>query len=213
MTKFVFDANVVIGFHTINYLDTILKKLRELSDRVYMDENNVHELTKKSGYTQKTLLSSSGIFEEILPDETDFEKFKIGLNKNKIFLSVPDMHVLYLAKKKKADYVVSFDQTVLRKAKKVMEMYGIKYMNPISNVELIYYLFVNGKIEFDNYMKVVLEYFKYVEMDNIFNAITNPNRSWDLKAVRERFQLYKDPLLDSLEERVDGAQAKVSMYG
>jgi hypothetical protein len=38
LNKFVFDANVVIGFHSIHYLDIILKKLEELSDKVYMAE-------------------------------------------------------------------------------------------------------------------------------------------------------------------------------
>ena len=214
LTKFVFDANVVIGFHNIYYLNIILQKLRELSDRVYMDENNVRELIRESGYVQKTLLKNSGIFEEILPDKEDFENFRTDLEKaKKIFLSGPDKHVPYIAKKIKADYVISSDQNVVIKTEKIRKMYGIKYMKPMSNVALIHYLYVNGKFKFDEYLKIVLEYFKYEEMKNIFDAIKNPDRGWELKDIRERFQLYKDPLLDAFKERVDGEQTKVGMYG
>jgi len=213
LTIFVFDANVVIGFHNIHYLGIVLKKLRELSNKVYMDENNVHELIKESGYKQKTLLKNSGIFEEISPDKEDFENFRMDLTKNKIFLSGPDKHVPYIAKRIKADYLITSDQNVLIKTEKIRKLYGIRYMKPMSNVALIHYLYVNGKFKFDEYLKIILEYFKYEEMKNIFDAIKNPDRGWELKDIRERFQLYKDPLLDALKEKVDGAQTKVGMYG
>ena len=63
------------------------------------------------------------------------------------------------------------------------------------------------------YLRVVLDYFKYVEMNNLFVAIKDPYRGWDINAVKERFQLYRDPLLESLRDRVDGAQTRVDMYG
>ena len=213
LTKFVFDANVVIGFHDIKYLDIVLKKLKELSNKVYMDENNVRELIRESGYKQKTLLQNSGIFEEISPEKEDFEIFKRDLTKNNIFLSGPDKHVPYIAKKIKADYLITSDQNVLIKTEKIRRLYGIKYMQPMSNVALIHYLYENEKFKFDEYLKVILEYFKYVEMKNIFDAIKNPDRDWELRDIRERFQLYKDPLLDAFKEKIDGAQTKVNMYG
>jgi predicted nucleic acid-binding protein len=43
LTKFVFDANVIIGFYNIGHLKEILKKLEELDDRVYMEDKNYHE--------------------------------------------------------------------------------------------------------------------------------------------------------------------------
>lgn len=213
MTKFAFDANVVIGLHNVHYLELVMRKLSELSDTVYMDRNNVHELTRESGIAQKRLLERSGIFKEISPDEGDFKKFKIGLAENKILLQGPDQYVPYIAQKQKVDYVVTFDQTVLIKTETYRKLYGIRYMKPMTTVTLINYLYMNDKIKFYEYLKVVLDYFKYEEMNNLFKAITDPNRGWDLKAVRERFQSYKDPLLNSLKEKIDGAQTKVDMYG
>ncbi|MCK4734599.1 MAG: hypothetical protein KAT65_19240, partial [Methanophagales archaeon] len=112
----------------------------------------------------------------------------------------------------KADYLITSDQNVLIKTEKIRRLYGIKYMQPMSNVALIHYLYVNEKFKFDEYLKLILEYFKYVEMKNIFDAIKNPDRDWELKDIRERFQLYKDPLLDAFKEKIDGAQTKVNMY-
>ncbi len=213
MTKFAFDANVVIGLHNIHHLDCIMGKLIELSDTVYMDKNNVHELTRESGIAQKRLLERSKIFKEISPGEEDFKKFKMNLARNKIFLQGPDKYVLYIAQKQKVDHVVTFDLTVLRKIDMYRKQHGIKYMKPMTTVSLMRYLYMNKKIKFNEYLRVVLDYFKYEEMSNLFNAIKDPDRGWDLKAVKERFQLYRDPLLESLRERVDGAQTKVDMYG
>jgi hypothetical protein len=167
------------------------------------------------GYAPRRSLMNSGIFEEIQPDKEDFEKFRMHMEeKNKIFLSGKDKYVPYIAKKIKADYVVTFDQNVLIKTEKIRKKFGLEYMKAMTNVGLIKYLYDEKKFKFDEYTKIVLEYFKYVEMQNIFNAITNPDRGWDLKSVKERFQLYKDPLLDALKEKVaDGAQIKVGMYG
>jgi uncharacterized protein YktA (UPF0223 family) len=213
MTKFAFDANVVIGLYSIQYLDSVMRKLSELSDTVYMDKNNTNELIRESGIAQKRLLERSRIFKEIVPDEKDFKKFKMELANNKILLQGPDKYVLYVAYKHRVDHVVTLDQNVLRKTERYRQKYGIKYMKPMTTVILLHYLYMNRKIKFDEYLKVVLNYFKYVEMSNLFDAITNPGREWDLKAVRERFQLYKDPLLDSLKEKLDGSQTKVDMYG
>jgi len=213
MTKFAFDANVVIGLHNIHHLDCIIRKLSELSDTVYMDKNNVHELTRESGIAQKRLLERSKIFKEISPDEEDFKKFKMDLAKNKIFLQGPDKYVLYIAQKQKVDHVVTFDLNVVRKINVYRKKYEIKYMKPLTTVSLMRYLHMNNKIKFSEYLRVVLDYFKYVEMNNLFVAIKDPYRGWDINAVKERFQLYRDPLLESLRDRVDGAQTKVDMYG
>ncbi|RJS71035.1 hypothetical protein CW696_04990 [ANME-2 cluster archaeon] len=213
MTKFAFDANVVIGLHNIHHLDCVMRKLIELSDTVYMDVNNVNELTRESGIAQKRLLERSKIFKEISPDKEDFEKFRMDLAKNKILLQGPDRYVPYIAQRQKVDYVVTFDQTVVRKTEMYRKQYGIKYMKPMTTVSLIHYLYMNKRIKFNGYLRVVLDYFKYEEMSNLFDAITNPARGWDLKTARERFQLYRDPILDSLREKIDGAQTKVDMYG
>jgi len=213
MTKFAFDANVVIGLHTIDRLECVMRKLDELSDTVYMDENNVHELLRESGIAQKRLLQQSGIFKEVSPDKEDFERFKMDLSKNKIFLQGPDKYVPYIAQKQKVDHVVTFDLNVVRKINVYRKQYEIKYMKPMTTVSLMRYLYMNNKIKFSEYLRVVLDYFKYVEMNNLFVAIKDPYRGWDINAVKERFQLYRDPLLESLRDRVDGAQTRVDMYG
>lgn len=212
LTTFAFDACVVIGFFNIGYLDLILKKLRELSDKVYMAENNVYEVMRKS-VKQKEILQKSGVFEEIPHDNVDFQNFTNCLSKENIFLSDDDRCVPYVGMKKKTTYLVSSDGNVVLKTDKIRKRFKIKYMAPITPVYLLHYLYLNGKLEFDEYLKIVLEYFKYEEMQNIYDAITQPDRAWSLEDMRARFQSYKDPLLQARMERIDGSQTKVSMYG
>jgi len=216
MTKFVFDACIPIGLHAIKieYLEKALQKLCELFDEVYMDHENVLELSRDSGAGEKGALRSSSIFHETRADESDFEDFRMSLAGHKIILSTEDTHVLYVAYKKKADYIVSSDGNVLKQANKMKKKFGIEYMKPMTNVGLINYLYENKKISYNEYLEVTLNYFKYVEMDNIYEAITDRDRAWDVRAIKERFQVYKNPLLEALKRKTDEQQKKVDMsYG
>jgi hypothetical protein len=46
LTKFAFDANVIIGFDNIHRLKIVLKKLEELNDKVYIDKENYYEVLR-----------------------------------------------------------------------------------------------------------------------------------------------------------------------
>jgi hypothetical protein len=216
MTKFAFDACIPIGLHAIKYLSDVLQKLKELSDRVYMDHENVSELVRESGAGEKSALSSSGIFHDERADDRDFEGFRRWLADHKIVLKDKDTHVLYVAYKKKTDYTVSSDGTVLKQADRMRVEFGIEYMKPMTNVGLINYLYANGKISYKEYLEVTLKYFKYVEMENIYNHLTVADKElrWDVRVIKERFQVYKNPLLEALKGKRDEQQKKVDMaYG
>ena len=45
-----------------------------------------------------------------------------------------------------------------------------------------------------------------------YDGIKNKNREWPFEDVRERVQWYKDPLVDALTDKMDGAQVRVKMY-
>lgn len=212
LTKFVWDANAIIHFDNIGYLENLLQKLEDLDDKVYMAEKNYYEAI--TGHIQrKKVLKNYRIFEIFLPDNDDFGIFQKKMLQNTINLSGKDKYVPYTAKIKKADYVVTSDENVLKKTKDIRNYYNIKsYMIPIINVSLITYLYVHKKLKIEEYVKTILKYFKYEEMDNIYDAIKNKNREWLFKDVRDRFQWYKDPLVDALTNKIDGAQVRVKMY-
>lgn len=211
LRKFVWDANVVIHFDNIGYLENFLQKLEELDDKVYMAEKNYDEATR--GHIQRIkVLKNYRIFEIFHPNNDDFDIFQNKLLQNRINLSGKDRYVPYTAKIKKADYVVTSDENVLKKTKDIRKYYNIKYMMPITNVSLITHLYVYRKLKIEEYVKIVLKYFKHEEMSNIYDAIKNKNRGWPLEDVRERVQWYKDPLVDALTDKIDGAQVRVKMY-
>jgi len=212
VTKFAFDANVIIGFYNIGHLKEILKKLEELDDRVYIDEKNYYEALIHHTAQKKTLLGRYRIFEVITSDEEKFKFFRQELSTNGINLQGDDRYVPYVGKIKMVNYLVTSDETVLKKTQKIRKYYKINYMEPITNVNLVTYLYSHGKLKLEEYAKIILEYFKYEEMRNIYRVLKRENCDWDEKDIIHRVQWYKDPLLDALAGRVSGAQTKVKMY-
>ena len=79
-------------------------------------------------------------------------------------------------------------------------------------MNLATHLYSYGKFKLEEYAKIILEYFKYEEMRNIYRVLKRNNCDWEEKDIIKRVQWYKDPLLDALTGRMSGVQAKVDMY-
>lgn len=203
LKKIVIDACVAIdmAIPRVNFLEDFLDCLDEesiLISSVNFDEIHQREI--------QTKLKSSSNVEIIENDETDFNVFSDVLEPLKINLSRADRHVLYLADISKADYAVSSDWNVIDKIAKYRKVKASNLMKPLTTVTLLSYLYNDGKIQFDTFVEKTLYLYKYKEIDNMLQHLSAENLNVpkptqikiinDFKrSMRERFQMYKDPLL------------------
>ncbi|HJH28369.1 MAG TPA: hypothetical protein C5S51_01545 [Methanosarcinaceae archaeon] len=203
MKKIVIDACVAIdmAIPRVNFLEDFLDCLDEES--ILISSVNFDEIQQRE--IQNKLKSSSNV-EIIENDETDFNVFSDVLEPLKINLSRADRHVLYLADISKADYAVSSDWNVIDKIAKYRKVKASNLMKPLTTVTLLSYLYNEGKIQFDTFVEKTLYLYKYKEIDNMLQHLSAENLNVpkpiqikiinDFKiSMRERFQMYKDPLL------------------
>jgi len=203
LKKIVIDACVAIdmAIPRVNFLEDFLDCLDEES--ILISSVNFDEIQQRE--IQNKLKSSSNV-EIIENDETDFNVFSDVLEPLKINLSRADRHVLYLADISKADYAVSSDWNVIDKIAKYRKVKASNLMKPLTTVTLLSYLYNEGKIQFDTFVEKTLYLYKYKEIDNMLQHLSAENLNVpkpiqikiinDFKiSMRERFQMYKDPLL------------------
>lgn len=77
-------------------------------------------------WLKKRALRNSGVFHDIrASDNNDFKDFRTRLADLRIVLSDKDLHVLYVACEKEADFVVSSDGNVINKTLTMKETFGL----------------------------------------------------------------------------------------
>ena len=144
-------------------------------------------------------------------DDAKFIDFSHELELLKLNLSNKDRHVLFLANELNADFVVSSDFNVIDKVTKYRKIKKLDFMRPQTTVLLLDYLYQSGKIRYNEFFEKSLNLFKYKEIDNMLHHLSEENlnvpKPEQLKiinnykrSVRERFQIYKDPLVDEFKQ-------------
>lgn len=202
MAKFTLDAEAVIGLNNIHHLDEILESLQKNSDLVYMSEENFYEV----GAVARTKIKKAA--KDIIKGECDdFQAFRDKLADIGISISGKDKYVPFIGELTESDYIVTFDNVLTRKVNAYKAAYNCSFMIPISTIGLLKYLYERRVLSYSKYMKIGLKYFKYEELSNIHKGILD--HEWDLKTVQERFQLYKDPIVESFEKRVSDTQRRI----
>lgn len=157
-----------------------------------MSEENFYELDIKA----RTKIKK--VAKDIIKGKSeDFQKFRDRLADEGITISGKDKYVPFIAELTESDYMVTFDVILTRKAKNYKDIHECNYV-PISAIGLLKYLYENGALSYPRYMKIGLKYFKYEGLSNIYEGISE--KDWDINAVREKFQLYKDPIVESIEK-------------
>lgn len=192
MAKFTLDAEVVIGLDNINHLDEILGLLQKNGDCIYMAEENFYEVDIKARTKIKKMAKDI-----IKGKSEDFQKFRDRLANTGITISGKDKYVPFIGELTESDYIVTFDVILIRKINDYRRVHNCNYI-PISAIGLLKYLHENNVLDYPRYMKIGLKYFKVEGLSNIYEGISE--KDWDINAVREKFQLYKDPIVESIEK-------------
>jgi len=200
--KIVIDACVAFDLNhpKVNFLDDSLKFLSE--DIVLISTVNFEETDLK---IQRILKSYKNV-QIIDKDETKFGKFSTDLETLKINLTWKDRYVLFLANEVKADFVVSSDFNVYDKASRLRKLKNFRFMEPMTTVLLLEYIYNQGKIGYGVFFEKSLYLYKYKEIDNMLEHLGKQNfnvtREEQIeiiedckKTMKHRFQFYKDPII------------------
>lgn len=203
LKKIVIDACVAIdmAIPRVNFLEEFLDCLDE--ENILISSVNFDEIRQRD--IQIKLRNSSNV-EIIETDETDFNNFSEIIEPLRINLGRADRHVLYLANISNADFAVSSDFNVFHKIGLYRKVNKLSLMKPLTTVTLLSYLYNDGKIQFDKFVEKTLYLYKYKEIDNMLRHLSEENLNVPKptqieiiddfkKSMRERFQMYKDPLL------------------
>lgn len=208
MKKIVIDACVAIDLNIkkVNFLEQLLSCLGD--DIICISSINFKEIHDLN--TQR-LLKNSKYVQIMRDDDAKFIDFSHELELLKLNLSNKDRHVLFLANELNADFVVSSDFNVIDKVTKYRKIKKLDFMRPQTTVLLLDYLYQSGKIRYNEFFEKSLNLFKYKEIDNMLHHLSEENlnvpKPEQLKiinnykrSVRERFQIYKDPLVDEFKQ-------------
>lgn len=208
MKKIVIDACVAIDLNIpkVNFLEQLLSCLGD--ECIFISSINFNEI---HDLKTRRLLQNSEHVAIIEDDDAKFIDFSSELESLRLNLSNPDRHVLFLANELNADFAVSSDLNVIDKVTKYRIIKKLDFMRPQTTVLLIDYLYQSGKIRYNEFFEVSLNLFKYKEIDNMLHHLSEENLNIpkpeqlriinDYKrSVRERFQIYKDPLVDEFRQ-------------
>jgi hypothetical protein len=194
--KIVIDACVAIDLNIpkVNFLKEVLGCSND--DQILISSVNYKEI---KDYKIQQLLQKSDNVKIIEDDETDFVNFSSELKSLNLILSSNDRHVLYLANKSNADFIVSSDFNVYDKASKFKKIKKLSYMNPMTTVTLLAYIYEQGKIGYSSFLEKTLCLYKYKEIDNMLKHLSD-----DLNVSKPPQMEIIDDFKQSMKERFHG---------
>lgn len=200
--KIVIDACVAIDLNIpkVNFLEEFINCSKD--NQILISSVNHREI---HDYGIQKLLETSDNVEIIENDETEFNIFYSELKSLNLGMGRNDGQVLFLAKKVNADFIVSSDFNVYDKASRFKKIKKLSYMNPMTTVTLLAYIYKQGKFGYSVFLEKILNLYKYKEIDNMLKHLSddlNVTRQPQIEIIdefklsmKERFHDYKTPLI------------------
>lgn len=216
--KIVIDACVAIDLFIpkVNFLEEFLRCSKE--DQILISSVNYDEIIKVAqrkpycfnSYKIQQLLKSSENVKVIDNDAEDFSRFYSELKSLNLGLSQNDGHVLFLANESNADFIVSSDFNVYDKANQFKKIKYLEYMNPMTTVTLLAYIYEQGKINYSVFLEKTLLLYKHKEIDNMLKhlseedlSVSKPEQNAIIdrfkQSMKLRFQDYENPLISEYD--------------
>lgn len=192
--KIVIDANVpwYLDADKVNFLEMFLICIGD--DELYISYENFIEIPL---LIRNKLNDKINIVHD---NEDEFDTFTKETRSLKLFLDNKDRHVLFLAQKLKADFVVSSDDNVRDKVDKYREHKKLNYMEPLSTISLLNYLHRRGRIQYITLLDKGLYMFKNKEIENALKHLNDNDLSISKISecklnLKNKFELYRDPIV------------------
>jgi hypothetical protein len=211
---------VVIVFDACALIDLDIPQVDLLGHVISLKEKGVKFIISDKNFAEihstkiRHALEGADCLEIKKCDDPTNNKISQELEKLKINLSRNDLQVLILAIAEKADLIVTSDMDVYDKIARYKKVKGINYMKPLTTVGLIQMLFEYNIIDSSVFFEKSLMLFKFKEIDNVMDNLSKRSKNYEIIAyykefMRERFQYYKDPLVD--EYKVLKKEGKISI--
>jgi len=212
--KIVLDACVLIDLDLpqVDLIGTLIKFMSKNSNyKIIISDENFDEIKNSIHSRMKRELASTPEFAVVPIDKNLFNTFTSALRDPlNINLSTKDRCVLFLGVQEKANFISTSDTSLIDKIEKYRNKKGICRADeifPINTMGLLKILYNEKEIDSQIYFEKALALFKFKEIDNFFKNMETQNlnvsgdRRRDLmqgcvKVLKERFQVYKDPILD-----------------
>lgn len=212
--KIVLDACVLIDLDlpNVDLIDTFIHFITNNSNyAVMISDENFDEISNNQHSKMKRKLTRSKNFSVIPINEKKFDAFTLELrNPLNITITTKDRCVLFLGIQEKANFISTSDTSLLEKIEKYRIKKNIRLgdeIYPINTMGLLKILYNEKIIDSQIYFEKSLALFKFKEIDNFFNHMETQNldvsgeRRRDLMqdcitVLKERFQVYKDPIID-----------------
>lgn len=212
--KIVLDACVLIDLDLpqVDLIGTLIKFIKNNDNYRFMISNeNFDEILNHIHSRMKRDLSSTTEFTVVPIDKTQFDTFTSALRDPlNINLATKDRCVLFLGVHENANFISTSDTSLIDKIEKYRKKKGIHRSDeiyPINTMGVLKILYDEKAIDSQIYFEKALALFKFKEIENFFKHMETQNldvsgdRRRDLmqdciKVLKERFQVYKDPILD-----------------
>lgn len=208
------DACVLIDLDLlqVNLIDTLIAFMKKNNNyKIMIANENFGEVHNHMHSLMKRKLSSTSEFKIVEIDQNQFSTFTSALRGPlNINLSTKDRCVLFLGVHEKSNFISTSDTSLIDKIEKYRNKNGINRPDeiyPINTMGLLKILYNEKEIDSQTYFEKALALFKFKEIENFFKHMETQNlnvsgdRRRDLmedcvKVLKERFQVYKDPILD-----------------
>lgn len=196
MSKFVWDACVPIGLQKIQFLQKVIDAHRELKNEIFMHNKQIGEVKNIYFSAYKKLEKNKDIIRIYKKYDSIDMIMSEGMNLN-LTLHSADWYVLLTAVDKSADFIISMDTGIINDCITYFNHFN-KSTIVVSTPYMLRYLHeeVPNIIDYLSFKTKSLELFKYDEIHNIYEKIKDPISNWNVKEVQNKFQYYKDPLID-----------------
>lgn len=212
--KIVLDACVLIDLDLpeIDLIDTFIKFLQEKKNYEIMISNiNFTEISNGVHSNMKRKLTQSGVLLIKKIDDTTFREFSKKLN-YELNITIPekDRCVLFLGIQNDVTFISTSDTGLHEKIIKYRRIEHIHDKNkiiPIPTIGLLNIMFQEKSIDSDVFFEKSLQLFKFKEIKNFFDHMVTTHLKVEgqkrvqliedyTETLKERFQLYKNPVVD-----------------
>lgn len=216
--KIVLDASVLIDFDTpnVDLVDTFIKFTNENNNiQIIMSEVNFDEVENGRHSKMKRKLTNTSNFSIKPLDRPAFDTFSAKIKRElNLIIQDKDRAVLFQGVQENATFISTSDTGLYERIleyRQRKDIHSDQQIKPITTVGILDIMFETGSIDSSTFFEKSLALFKFKEIDSFFKQMVSTQLKVEgeqrnrliqnnIDVLKERFQFYKDPLVDAYRQ-------------